>query len=329
MDFLSVEWMGHAMWMWLSFFAIVGVLLALDLGVFHRKAHEVTLKESIGATIFYIVMAVLFGFWIWHSMGHVAFKDYLTGYIVEKTLSLDNIFVISMIFSYLAIPLKYQHRVLFWGILGVILLRGVMIALGASLVHNFEWILFVFAAFLIVTGIRMLLNKGDDHVDMENNRLLKYLRSHFKITEGLEGDKFVVKRKEGGKTVRYITPLLVALILIEAADVLFAVDSIPAIFAITTDAYIVFTSNLFAVLGLRALFFCLAAMVEAFAYLKVAISWVLVFIGLKVFSLPVLEHFWGIHKFPSEISLGVTVGLLLWGVLWSIYRRKHPKGESA
>jgi len=329
MEFLSLYWMGEPVWMWLVFFAIVGGLLLLDLGVFHRKTHEVGIKESVWATVFYVVMALLFGGWIWYSLGATEFKDYLTGYVVEKTLSLDNIFVISMIFTYLGIPRLYQHRVLFWGILGVILLRGVMIGLGATLVHNFEWILFVFAAFLIVTGIRMLLQKQEGHVDIENNRLLKFLRNHFKITENIEGDKFTVKRVENGKSVRYITPLLVALILIEAADVLFAVDSIPAIFSITTNPYIVFTSNLFAILGLRALFFCLAAMVEAFAYLKVAISWVLIFIGLKVFSLPVLEHFWGIEKFPSSISLGVTLGLLAWGVLWSIYRRKHPKLESA
>ena len=313
--------MDKPVWMWMGFLTLVGALLYIDLGVLHKKAHEVSFRESMLTTLFYVAVALAFGGFVWWKMGAVPFKEYLTGYIVEYTLSMDNIFVMSVIFSYLGIPRSFQHRVLFWGIMGVIILRGIMIAVGAALVHKFEWILFVFAAFLVFTGIKMLVAKHEGEMDLEKNPLLKYLRNHFKITSEFHGQKFFVKKEENGKLVQYITPLFVALLLIEAADVVFAVDSIPAIFAITKDPYIVFTSNLFAILGLRSLYFSLSAMVDKFAYLKRALALVLIFIGGKVFATPLL----GLEKFPAGISLGVTVGLLAWGVLWSLWRGKNPK----
>jgi tellurite resistance protein TerC len=211
--------------------------------------------------------------------------QYFTGFFVEKSLAMDNVFVISLIFTYFAIPRIYQHRVLVWGILGVIVLRGIMIGLGAALINQFDWILFIFGAFLLITGIKMLVI-ADKEPDIAGNPILKFLRKHLNVTDELHGEKFFVKGpdpKGCGKLVRFATPLFLALVLIEFADLIFAVDSVPAIFAITTDPYIVYTSNIFAILGLRALYFALAAMVHRFHYLKYALSLVLIFIGAKIF----------------------------------------------
>ena len=329
MDFLYIEWMQKPLWMWLLFFGIVMFLLALDLGVFHRKAHEASIKESVGMSVFYIGLGLLYGGWVWYNLGAVPAKEYWTGYIVEKTLAMDNVFVISLIFSYLSIPKIYQHRVLFWGIIGVILLRGLMIALGASLVSQFDWVLLIFAGFLLITGIKMLVIK-ENHIDIENNPVLKFLRKHFRITPQLYGQKFFVALPQGTRKVMWVTPLFVALILVEFADLIFAVDSVPAIFAITKDPFIVFTSNIFAILGLRALYFALAAMVDRFVYLKVALAWVLIFIGAKVFVTDwYLKPVLGMEKFPASISLTITLALLVWGVMYSLYRtRKELKIKS-
>lgn len=323
MDFLFEIAMGKPMWMWVIFIGIILVLLALDLGVFHRKAHEVSIRESMWMSLFYVTIALLFGVFVWWEMGAQSGKEFLTGYLIEKSLSMDNIFVISLVFSYFGVPRIYQHRVLFWGVLDVIILRGIMISLGAVLIHQFEWILYVFAAFLLITGVKMLVM--DDHdPDIGNNMVLKILRKNLPITPELHGQKFFIRqpsRRDANKLVLWGTPLLVALVTIECVDVIFALDSVPAIFAITQDPYIVYTSNIFAILGLRSLYFTLAAMVHRFSYLKQALALVLVFIGGKVF----VAEFLNLEKIPSEISLGVTLALLAGGVLYSLYRTRKDK----
>lgn len=323
-EFLNIIFMEHAIWMWLVFAAVVAVLLIIDLGVLHKDQHEIGVKESFMLSGGYITVSLLFGTWIWYVLGADSGMDFFTGYVIEKSLSVDNLFVMSIVFAAFYIPRQYQHRVLFWGIMGVVILRGVMIGLGSALVHQFEWVLFIFAAFLIVTGIKLLMMKdeGDHGKDVQDNPVVKFLSSRFHMAP-LTGQKFFLKMADTktGKIVWHITPLLLALITIELADVVFAIDSVPAIFAITTDPYIIYTSNIFAILGLRALYFALSAMIERFAYLKYAISAVLIFIGSKVFITPLL----GWEKFPASISLSVTIGLLASGILYSLYktREKH------
>jgi tellurite resistance protein TerC len=309
--------MGKDLWMWVIFLALVLTLLALDLGVLHKEKREISIKESLLLSAGYIVIALLFGVWIWWSMGQVSGINYLTGYFVEKSLSMDNIFVISLIFSYFGIPRLYQHRVLFWGILGVIILRAIMIGVGATLVERFEWILYIFGGFLVLTGIKMLFS-ADHDPDMTDNVFLKFLRNHIPVTDRLHGEKFFVNQPDpaSGKMIKLATPLFLALIMVEGADIVFAVDSIPAIFAITTDTYIVYTSNIFAILGLRALYFALAGMVTRFVYLKYALSAVLIFIGGKIFW----NHFFG--KIDPLISLSVTLLLLAGGVVVSLFKTK-------
>lgn len=319
--------MIEPMWMWAVFFALVLVLLVFDLGVLHRKDHEVGIKESLLLSCFYIAFGLGFGCWIWYQLGDVKGKEYLTGYIVEKTLATDNIFIMSMVFSYFSIPRKYQHRILVWGILGVIILRGIMIGLGAAIVSEFEWVLQVFAAFLVFTGIKMLISADKEEKDLSNNRLLKWLQSHLPITEELHGNKFTVKRPHAEnpkKKVTYYTPLFLALILVEVADLIFAVDSIPAIFAITTDPYIVYTSNIMAILGLRAMYFALDAVIHRFHYLKYALSLVLIFIGGKVIGAKLL----GIHEIPASFSLGTTFAILAGGILFSLFKSNQVAVKS-
>lgn len=312
--------MGKPIWMWALFMSIVVILLALDLGVFHRKAREIGVRESLILSAFYITIGLGFGAWVWANLGAVSGREYLTGFIVEKTLSMDNIFVISLVFSYFGIPRLYQHRVLFWGILGVILLRGIVIGVGAVLVANFHWILYLFALLLIFTGIKMLL-PGDDMPSIEDNRALKLMRRIFRITPELHGQRFFIRcaHPKTSKVVTWVTPLFIAMILIEIVDLIFAVDSVPAIFAITTDPFIVYTSNIFAILGLRALYFALAAVIDRFTYLKPALAMVLVFIGSKIF----VADMAGWEKFPTTISLGVTLALIGGGIVYSLWRTQR------
>lgn len=308
--------MQHPLWMWVGFLGIVLALLIIDLGIFHKKEHEISVKESMWMSGFYIFMAFLFGLLVWHQLGAQSAADYYTGLLIEKSLALDNIFVFSVIFSMLSIPLRFQHYVLFWGILGVIVLRAIMILLGAKLIHEFEWVLYIFAIFMIFTGVQMFLSKSEK-IEMKHNVLLKWMQKHFRITKELHGQKFLIKQK---KKV-FMTPLFVALVLIEFMDFIFALDSVPAIFTITQDSYIVYTSNIFAILGLRALYFALAAIIGRFYYFKFSLALVLIFIGSKVFIADLL----GIEKFPSSISLVVTLGLLASGYLYSMHRsRKNP-----
>lgn len=318
--YLAADFLGKPVWLWLSFMSLVVTLLAFDLGVLHRKQREIEVGESLALSAGYIAIACAFGAWVWSQFGSTAGMDWYTGFFVEKSLSLDNVFVIALIFGYFAVPRQYQHRVLFWGILGVIVLRAIMIALGAALVSEFSWILYVFGAFLVLTGIKMLL-ASDAPKDLASNPLLKFLRRRMRVTSELHGQRFFVRQPvtEGGKPVLWATPLFLALILIEAADLVFAVDSVPAIFAITQDPFIVYTSNIFAILGLRALYFALAAMIHRFHYLKYALAAVLIFIGGKIFLVNI------IGKIPAVISLTVTISLILVGILASLFfTRKAP-----
>lgn len=324
MEFLLNDFLGTPTWMWAVFISLVLGLLALDLGVLHKNSKEIGIRESLLMSGFYIAIGLAFGGWIWYQSGEQSAMEYVTGFVVEKSLAMDNIFIIAMIFSYFAIPRQYQHRVLLWGILGVIVLRGIMIAGGAAIVENFHWVLYLFAAFLVFTGLKMLFSSDHDENDIGNNRILKFLRSRLPVTEKLHGEKFFVKETDAttGKLKTFVTPLFLALIMVEIADLIFAVDSIPAIFAITTDPFIVYTSNIFAILGLRALYFALAALIHRFAYLKYALAAVLVFVGSKIFVADML----GIAKIPPAVSLGATVAILATGIIGSlIATRKETK----
>ncbi len=307
--------------MWAGFFAVVGLLIAFDLGVLHRKNREIGVGESLRLSAFYVAAGVGFGGFVWWRLGPASGVEYLTGFLVEKSLAMDNIFVIALIFGFFAIPRRLQHRVLFWGVLGVILLRGAIILVGATLVARYEWVLLAFAAFLVLTGLRMLW-LADHAPDLGRNPVLRFLRGRFPITKRLHGDRFFVRLRTRGGATLFLTPLFLALVMIEFCDVVFAIDSVPAIFAITTDPYIVFTSNIFAILGLRALYFALAAVLHRFAYLEHALAALLVFIGGKVFVAEAL----GWEKFPTEWSLAITVTILAAGVGWSLRR---TRGEAA
>ncbi len=329
MEFLYSDWLGTPLWLWISFFGIVITLLALDLGVLHKDDQEIGVKESLWLSAGYISLGLAFGGFVWWQLGRQSAVEYVTGFVVEKSLAMDNVFVIAMIFSYFAIPRLYQHRVLFWGIIGVIFLRGIMIGFGAALVTEWAWVLYIFAAFLIFTGVKMWI-MAEDEYDVGNSAVLKWVRSHVPVTEGLHGNRFFVKQPDSttGKLRTWITPLFLALIMVEFVDVIFAIDSVPAIFAITTDPFIVYTSNIFAILGLRALYFALAAMVHRFHYLKYALAVLLVFIGSKIF-LADLAGFAG-GKFPPAWSLGITFAILAVGVGYSLWKtRGEPIAGSA
>jgi tellurite resistance protein TerC len=308
---------NNVIFTWGIFIFLVLTLLALDLGIFHKKGREIGLKESLWMSSFYILIALIFGLWVGYLKGLDGFAQYTTGYFVEKSLSLDNIFLISVIFSSLSIPLKYQHRVLFFGILGVIILRGIMIGLGVQIIHRFEWVLYIFAAFMVFTGIKMFFISHAP-VDISDNRLLIWMRKHLKITDKLHDQKFWIYEIEPKSKVKkfFVTPLFVSLILVEFIDLVFAVDSIPAIFSITQDPYIIYTSNIFAILGLRALYFALALIIDRFYYLKYALAIVLLFIGLKIFAV----NAFSLLKIPPLVSLAVTLAILAGGVLCSFIR---------
>ena len=323
MEFLFLPFLATPVWMWLVFITLVVSLLVLDLGVLHKDDHEIGVAESLKLSAMYIALGLGFAGFVWWQLTPQATAQYLTAFVVEKTLALDNIFVIALIFSFFAIPRQYQHRVLFWGILGVIILRGIMIALGATIVANYGWVLYVFAVFLIFTGIKMLFVSEKSH-DLASNPLLKFLKRRMNVTDEVKGNDFFVHKPhpETGKITRYATPLFLALILIEVADLVFAVDSVPAVFTITTDPFIVYTSNIFAILGLRALYFALAAILHRFAYLKYALSLLLVFIGSKIF----IADLMGWEKFPPAWSLGITFAILGAGVAVSIWKTRGGTG---
>lgn len=311
--------MDKSISIWVIFISIVLVLLTLDLGFFHKKDREIGFKESLWMSSFYILAAFIFGLWVWYIKGLDSFAEYITGFLVEKSLALDNIFLISLIFSSLSIPLKYQHRVLFWGVLGVIVLRAIMIGLGAQILTKFEWVLYIFAAFMIVTGVKMLFISHKS-VEVSENWLLIWMRRHLNITDRLHDQKFYVYQLDPrSKTKKlFFTPLFLSLIVVEFFDLVFAVDSIPAIFAITKDVYIVYTSNIFAILGLRALYFALASIIDRFYYLKYALAAVLIFIGSKIFIADAL----GLAKIPPMLSLIITLTILSIGIFCSFVKEK-------
>ena len=320
MEFLFNDWLGTPAWFWLAFIGLVIGLTAFDLGILHKEDREMGIAESLKLSVFYITIAMLFGIWVWIERGADLGMKYYTGFFIEKALSIDNVFVISLIFTYFAIPAKYQYRALLWGIIGVIVLRGIMIGLGAAVVQQWYWVLYIFAAFLVFTGIKMLF-AGDKPMDIEHNPVVRWISRHMRVTRELHAQHFFVKVPDTktGKLVWAATPLFLALVVINLADLVFAVDSVPAIFAITTDTFIVYTSNIMAILGLRALYFALAAMVHRFHYLKYALALVLVFIGSKIF---VSDFVLGGAKFPPVVSLAVTAALIAGGVIYSLYKTK-------
>jgi tellurite resistance protein TerC len=319
MEFLTLPWLGTPLWMWLGFIGIVVALMALDLGVLHRKAHEIGVRESLLMSAFYIGLGLAFGGWVWWYLGADSGMLYVTGFVVEKSLAMDNVFVIAMIFAFFGVPRIHQHRVLLWGIIGVIILRGIMIGVGATLVSQFYWVLYIFAAFLIYTGYKMWRH-ADEEYDVASSPIYRWATRRFRVTDGMRDQRFFVKEVDPktGKVVRFMTPLFLCLLMVEFADVIFAVDSVPAIFAITTDPFLVYTSNIFAILGLRALYFALAAMVDRFHYLKYALSVLLIFIGAKIFVADML----GLAKIPPPVSLGVTFAILAAGVFYSLWKTR-------
>jgi tellurite resistance protein TerC len=326
MDFmfavLQADVFGTPAYFWMIFGAIVVALLAFDLGVLHKDDHEISARESFMLYGGYVAIALAFGAWVWWTRGAQSGLEFYTGYVIEQSLAMDNIFVIATIFTYFAVPRAYQHRVLFWGILGAIAMRAIMIGLGAALVTQFSWILYVFGAFLVFTGIKMVKG-GEEKADFDNNPVLTFLRKRFRITKELHGHDFTVKQPDPktGKMVTWLTPLAVALILVEFVDLIFAVDSVPAIFAVTLDPFIVYTSNIFAILGLRSLYFALAAAMHRFKYLKLALAAILILVGIKIFLVPM-----GI-KVDTLLSLAVTISILASGILFSLWKTAREQAK--
>ena len=299
-------------WIWVGFNVFVLAMLAVDLFVFHKDAHEVSVKEAAGWSIVWIALALAFGAGVYMRMGPEPGLEYFTGYLIEKALSVDNIFVFILIFSYFRVPSRYQHRVLFWGILGALLMRGAMIAAGAYLIEQFHWIIYVFGGFLVFTGLRMATQTEHD-IEPESNPVIRLVKRLMPVTNVYHGQSFFVREQVGGRTRRVATPLFVVLVLVETTDLIFAVDSIPAVFAITRDPFIVYTSNVFAILGLRALYFVLAGVIHKFHFLKLGLSAVLVFVGAKMLLVDVYPVPVGLSLMVIALVLGASVGAsLLW-----------------
>ncbi len=305
------------LWLWIGFNVVVLALLALDLGVFNRKAHEISLREAAIWSAVWVGLSLLFNLFILFWQGSEAALDFFTAYLIEKSLSVDNIFVFVLIFSTFAVPAKYQHRVLFWGVLGAIVMRGILIALGTTLISLFHWLLYIFGAFLIITGVRLARHRQQE-IHPSKNPLVRLAQRFLPVTADFEGPHFLV-RKDGRLLA---TPLLLVLLVVESTDLVFALDSIPAIFAITLDPFIVYTSNICAILGLRALYFLLAGLVERFRYLKVGLAIVLVFVGIKLLLTD-------LYHIPIGISLGVIATVLTTSIIISLLRPPKPKEQQA
>jgi tellurite resistance protein TerC len=338
--FLALTYAGQPVWLWLAFLSFIGFLLWLDLGVINNKDGVVSAKKSALMWASFASLAVAFGAYVYFvyepnpayynspdNLNQQAVLQYFTGYLLETALAFDNIFVIGMIFTFFAVPREYQHRVLFWGIIGAIFFRAIFISLGAAVVNEFTWVLYIFAAFLIFTGWKMIFG-GEHEVDLANNPVLKFVKKRMRVTDTIENHNFFVKKPDPvtGKLVLFATPLFLALIMVEIVDVIFAVDSVPAIFAVTRDPFIVYTSNIFAILGLRSMYFMLAAAVERFKYLKYGLSLVLVLIGIKIIwnfllykeleLVPYLEPHW---------SLIGTLTLIGGAMLYSLWKTRGDK----
>ena len=310
-----METIGNPL-LWGVFVGVVILALALDLFVFHRRAHDVSFREALTWTFVWIGLSLAFNLWIYFDQGRGPALEFLTGYVIEKALSVDNIFVFLVIFDYFGIPNKYQHRVLFWGILGAVVTRGIFVVLGAALISRFHWIIFVFGLFLVFTGVRIMV-RDEDESKVEHNPIIRFFERHLRTSPRLDGQKFFTL--ENGR--RVATPLLLVLLVVEATDVVFAVDSIPAIFAITTDPFLVYTSNIFAILGLRALYFVLADLMDRFAYLRYGLGSVLVFVGIKMLIAEWVE-------IPTSWSLAV-VAILLGGSAALSWRRGAQPPDDA
>jgi tellurite resistance protein TerC len=304
--------MADSIWLWVAFNAAVLAMLALDLGVFHRKAHAVSLREAAAWSAVWVTLALCFNAGIWYFAGPQPALEFLTGYLVEKSLAVDNIFVIALIFSYFAVPAVYQHRILFWGILGALVMRGAFIAAGAYVLHQWHWVIYVFGGILLVTGVKMALRK-DEAIDPEHNPVVRLARRWLPLTSRYDGQKFWTV--ENGR--RVATPLFLVLLLVEFTDLVFAIDSIPAIFAITSDPFLVYTSNVMAILGLRSMYFLLAGVVHKFVYLKFGLSLVLVFVGAKMMLIDVF-------KVPTAVSLAVIATVIGGSIALSLLRPPRP-----
>jgi len=302
--------------LWISFNIFILIMLVLDLGVFHRKSTEISVKEALTWTGIWVMLAFLFNVFVYFQLGEEKAYEFFTGYLIEKSLSVDNIFVIILIFSYFNVPPAYQHKVLFWGILGALLMRVCFILIGVELIHQFHWLGYIFGAFLIYTGSRFF-SQSEVKIDLEKNTMVRLVRRGFRFTPDFEGDNFFV-RKEG---VLWATPLLIVVVVIEATDLVFAVDSIPAILAISEDAFIVYTSNVFAILGLRSLYFALSGIEKYFAYLKYGLAIILIFVGVKMCMVD-------FYKVPIEISLAFIISTLALAVLASLVLQTHKANES-
>ncbi len=307
--------MASSIGLWVGFTLIVLVLLFLDLGVFHREAREVSRKEAGIWSAVWIGLALVFNLWIYYASGPEPALEFLAGYLIEKSLSVDNIFVFLLIFSYFAVPSAYQHRILFWGILGALIMRGIFIALGATLLHYFHWAIYLFGAFLVFTGIKLAIPEETES-DPEDNPAIRLLRRVLPVTDKYEGQHFFVRRQ--GRI--FATPLLVVLVSVESTDLIFAIDSIPAIFAVTDDPFIVYTSNVFAILGLRALYFLIAGVLDLFVYLRYGLGAVLSFVGVKMLLVDV-------YPIPIGLSLGV-IALILTATIIASLLFPPPKSES-
>ena len=297
----------------LLFNLFVLAMLALDLGVFHRRAHVVSLREAVVWSIIWITLSLLFNLGIWFWRGPVPALEFLTGYILEKSLSMDNVFVFAVIFAYMAVPAADQHKVLYWGVLGALIMRAAFIAAGVALISRFNWILYIFGVFLVFTGVRLFLHKYEE-VHPERNPVVRLARGLFPVTKDYEGASFFVRRE--GR--RLATPLLLVLLMVETTDVLFATDSIPAVFAVTQDPFIVYTSNIFAILGLRALYFVLAGAITKFHYLRPGLSLILIFVGVKM----LVVHY---YKLPIALSLAIICGILVAAIGASLWERSRSE----
>ena len=311
--------MGPSIWFWLGFLAFIALILSIDLGLLHRKQREICVREALAISLFYFLLAMIFCVGIFHFRGAQSGYEFLAGFLIEWSLSVDNIFVFVLVFGYFAVPAQYQHRVLFWGIIGALAMRGGMIFLGAQLIQSFHWVIFVFGAFLILTAIKMLV-MADATPDLQNNIVVRMMRKRMRITEDYRGQRFLVREKG----LLHATPLFMVLVLIEFSDLVFAVDFIPAIFAITRDPFIVYTSNVFAILGLRSLYFALAGIVHRFHYLKYGLALVLAVIGAKM----ILNGVFGDKVIPTEAALAVTALLIGGSIALSLLRKPKPGDEA-
>ena len=304
----------HELLLWGGFNLFVLLLLVVDLGVFHRNSHEVKVKEALLWTVVWIAFAMVFNVIVYFWRGPQIAMEFLAGYLLEKSLSVDNIFVFILIFSFFNVPAKYQHKVLFWGIIGALILRGILIAVGAKLIHEFHWLIYIFGGFLVFTGIKMLTSHEEGAVEPDKNPVVRIFKRFMPVTPEYHGDKLIVKLN--ART--FATPLMVVLVIVETTDLVFALDSIPAIFGVSHDPFIIYTSNVFAILGLRALYFALAGVMKLFRFLKTGLSFVLIFVGVKMCIS-------GIYHIPIVASLGVIVGVITVSILASVWIKETPE----